>query len=404
MTPQRSERTVVFLLGAVQFVNILDFMIVMPLGPDFAQALGIPVSHLGYIGGSYTAAAAVAGLAASFFLDRFDRRSALAACMLGLVLSTALGAFAVDLWTLLATRVLAGAFGGPATALALSILSDLIPPERRGKAMGAFMGAFAAASVLGVPAGLELSRRGGWRLPFLAVAAMGLVVAALAIFLLPKMRGHLEAGRHRRRAPYGELFRRPAVLMAFAATALVMGSSFAVIPNISPYLQNNLGFPREHLGLLYLVGGAVSFVAARVSGGLVDRYGAARIATIGSLGVALVLYGTFFEVPPLWPVPVAFVGLMLSMAIRNVPHNTLMTMVPGPSERAQFMSLQSAVQHMASAAGAFLSSQMLTERADHSLVGMRSVVTVSLGLTLLLPFLLFALQARVKSKLSPVAA
>ena len=48
----KSERTIVFLVGAVQFVNILDFMIVMPLGPDFAVGLDIPISKLGYIGGS----------------------------------------------------------------------------------------------------------------------------------------------------------------------------------------------------------------------------------------------------------------------------------------------------------------------------------------------------------------
>lgn len=60
-----SERSVVALVGAVQFVNILDFMMVMPMGPDFARALGIDQSKLGYIGGSYTAAASVSGLLGS---------------------------------------------------------------------------------------------------------------------------------------------------------------------------------------------------------------------------------------------------------------------------------------------------------------------------------------------------
>ena len=89
-----SEPKIVFCVGAVQFVNILDFMMVMPLGPDFARALDMPVSHLGYIGGSYTAAASVSGMAGAFFLDRFDRRKALGVAMLGLVLGTLSGAFA----------------------------------------------------------------------------------------------------------------------------------------------------------------------------------------------------------------------------------------------------------------------------------------------------------------------
>src|SRR6188768_1764270 len=104
---QPSERVLIFLVAAVQFVNVLDFMMVMPLGPDFAAALGIPTSHLGYIGGSYTAAAAIAGMFASMFLDRFDRRKALAVTMFGLVCGTVAGGFATGLHSLMAARILA---------------------------------------------------------------------------------------------------------------------------------------------------------------------------------------------------------------------------------------------------------------------------------------------------------
>jgi predicted MFS family arabinose efflux permease len=119
--PATGERKIIFLLAAVSFVNILDFMMVMPLGPDFARSLGIPASKLGIIGGSYTAAAAVAGLIGALFLDRFDRRSALAVAMLGLVTGTAAGGLSRGFGTLVASRVLAGMFGGPATSVGLSI-------------------------------------------------------------------------------------------------------------------------------------------------------------------------------------------------------------------------------------------------------------------------------------------
>src|SRR5216684_4081363 len=194
-TPEQRERAIVFLIAAVQFVNILDFVMVMPMGPDFAAALGIPSSKLGMIGGSYTAAAAVSGLAGSFFLDRFDRRPALGIAMLGLVLGTALGGAATGLPSLMGARLLAGLFGGPATSLSFSIIADVVPAQRRGKAMGMVMGAFSIAAVLGVPAGLELARRLGWRAPFLGVAGLGLLVACFAVFYLPPLRGHLVA-RH----------------------------------------------------------------------------------------------------------------------------------------------------------------------------------------------------------------
>ena len=95
-----SERFIVFLVGAVQFINVLDFMMVMPLGPNYARALGISTAPIGLVAGSYTAAAAVAGIIAARFLDRFDRRKALGVALFGLVTGTASGALAQGLGSL----------------------------------------------------------------------------------------------------------------------------------------------------------------------------------------------------------------------------------------------------------------------------------------------------------------
>ncbi len=62
-----SERLIILVISAAQFVNVLDFVIVMPLGPDFARDLGIGTSQLPLVGSAYTAAAAVAGLVGLVF-------------------------------------------------------------------------------------------------------------------------------------------------------------------------------------------------------------------------------------------------------------------------------------------------------------------------------------------------
>ncbi len=395
MNDRPSERTIVFCVGAVQFVNILDFVMVMPLGPDFAKALGIPLSHLGYVGGSYTAAASVSGLAGAFFLDRFDRRQALAVAMLGLVVGTLSGAFATGLATLMLARVVAGAFGGPATSLAYSIIADVIPPARRGKAMGAVMGAFAVASVLGVPAGLELARRGTWKLPFVAVAALGAILGTYAHAVLPPMIGHLAARRSR--SPLRELadLVRPDLALSLLMTFIVMAAGFVLIPNISAYVLGNLHYPRERLGLLYLAGGLVSFFATRFVGAFVDRWGSARVGTFGVLVVSLVIYVGFIREPLAVPVMAIFMGFMLGNSFRNVAYNTLTSKVPRADERARFSSVQSAVQHLAAAIGAFVGSRLLTERADASLEGIPTVAGLSIALGLALVPFLFAVEARV---------
>ncbi len=400
MAGPTSERAIVFCVGAVQFVNILDFMMVMPLGPDFAAALDIPMSQIGYVGGAYTAAASVSGLAGAFFLDRFDRRNALAVAMLGLVLGTLSGAFARGLGTLMLARIVAGAFGGPATSLAYSIIADVIPSERRGRAMGAVMGAFSIASILGVPAGLELAQRGGWRMPFIAVAILGGILGTYAYATLPPMFGHLARARKR---PFGRdilVLARADVGLSLMLTSFVMAASFVLVPNITPYLVFNLHYPRSGLGLLYLVGGAVSFVAMRNVGKLVDRFGSARVGTFGTIFVAVIVYCGFANLPPLLPVMAIFIFYMLGMAFRNVSYNTLTTKVPLPDERARFSSIQSSVQHLASALGAFASAQLLVERPDKTLSGVPTMASVSIALGFVVIPLLFIVEGRVKSRRS----
>ncbi|MCP3142896.1 MFS transporter [Pyxidicoccus xibeiensis] len=396
---QVSERAVVFLIGAVQFVNILDFVMVMPLGPDFAKGLGIAASHIGTIGGAYTAAASVAGLAGGYFLDRYDRRKALAVSMLGLVVATAAGGLATGLTTLLLARVAAGIFGGPATSLSLSIIADLVPVERRGRALGAVMGAFSVASILGVPLALAMAEWGGWRMPFFVVAGLGLLVAAGAIFLLPPVRGHLEqAHPAARKVGVLELLGRTDVQLSYLMTAVVMMASFVIIPNISAYVQQNLGYPRESLKLAYFVGGLVSFATLRVAGPMVDRHGAFVVGTVGSV-LAVVSTDVGFVHYPRWlPVPVLFMAFMLAMGMRNVAYNTLTSRVPDNPVRARFMSLQSAIQHMAAAVGAFVSVKLLTDLPDGTLGGMPWVAGVSMGLTLLVPPMLWVVERRVRSR------
>jgi predicted MFS family arabinose efflux permease len=390
-----SERLIILLVGAIQFVNVLDFMMVMPLGPDFAAALGISTSHIGLVGGCYTAAAAVAGLIGSLFLDRFDRRWALATAMLGLVIGTALGGFATGLSTLLLARIVAGAFGGPATSVSLAVIADAVPPARRGKAMGAVMGAFAVASVLGVPAGLELSERFGWRAPFFAVAALGLLLVPTAIWLMPSMRAHLSAPRST--GPRVALFDSLTGL-ALANTALSMIGLFAVVPNISAFVQHNLGFPRGQIGTLYLIGGAASFVVVRIVGSLVDRFGVTPMVIVGTALYSFALLAGFVH-PVHWlPVTLVFVVFMISSNFRMVPMQALASRVPRAEQRARFMSAQSAVQHAASAAGAMLASFVLIALPDGRLVHMEAVALAALVLALAVPVTVLLLERRVRAR------
>ncbi|MBM4358703.1 MAG: MFS transporter [Deltaproteobacteria bacterium] len=392
-----SERRLVLLLAVVQFVNVLDFMMVMPLGPDFSRALGIPIAKLGLIGGSYTAAASVSGFVSTFVIDRFRRKQALMVVVAGLGLATLAGALATGLGTLLLARVLAGAFGGPATALSLAIVADAVPLERRGRALGMVMGAFSIASIAGVPAGLELARLGGWRAPFVAVGLLTLVTVAGAQLVMkdtgaPPRREGLSASRL-----FAQL-RETDSALSFLIGALVMFASFLVVPNIASYVQKNLGYPRERIGLMYLTGGVTSLVAMQIAGRAIDRYGARTTNLVGSLvAITALVVGIVSPIASL-PPPVFSALFMAGTSVRAIAFNALTSRVPAPEERGAFMSMQSTLQHLASAAGAFVSSQLLQSDATGYLIGIDRVALVSVALSVLVPLLVALLERRVDAR------
>lgn len=397
MAQALSERALILIVGTIQFINIIDFMMVMPLGPDFAHALGIATSNIGVLGASYSAAAALSALLLTGVLDRYDRRTVVTISMLGLAAGTAAGAFATDMNSLLAARILAGIFGGPATSIAITLIIDQVAIERRGRALGAVMGAFSAASVLGVPAALELARLGDWRTPFIVVSLLGASVALAARFLLPPFHGHVRAAQQRPAWEFLTLFTRSTPLLAYSATGMGMLAGFLIIPNISAFVQFNLNYPREHLGLLYLAGGGASFFTMRAAGHYVDRYGSVPVAWAGT-GLLLIClwFGFVWRV---WPLPVLaiYVLLMVAMSTRNIASTALLSHVPENYERAGFMSVNSAVQNLAAALGAGIAALMLSAQPNGALNGMSEVGLLSMACAVVVPLLLWKIQRRVRN-------
>jgi len=255
--------------------------------------------------------------------------------------------------------------------------------------------------VLGIPAGLLAAEWGGWRAPFVGLGALGLAVTAATWAVLPPLRSHLEGGpRPPALASVRQLAARPLVRWSWAMTATVMLAGFSVIPNLPAYLTGNLDVPAAHFKLLYAASGVGTFLVLRLAGRWVDRAGSLRVMTYASpvLAAALGLF-VIFPVRAL-PPQVLFVSFLWALAFRNVAHGTLASKVPRPAERAAFQSIQSAVQHAASAAGGILSAAVLSTTPDGALVGMVGVGAFSAALTLGLPLLV----ARVERGLSSAQA
>ena len=381
---RRHERLVLLILAAVQFTTIVDFMIVMPLGPQLMRALDIGPAQFGLIISSYTFAAGAAGLLASTVVDRFARRSAFMALYAGFLLGTLLCAFAPTYPTLVLARIVTGAFGGILGGMAMTIIGDVFPEQRRGRATGSLMTGFALASVAGVPFGLYLGTNFGWQIPFIALVIAGIPALALTPFALPPLAGHVHQAQANPLRALVETFSHPNHLNAFALIISLMIGGFSVFPYVSTYFVANVGMTEQQLPLIYIAGGGLTLLTAPYFGRLADRYGKLTIYRIVAPFSALLL----LAITNLPPVPVAvavcvFGALMVSNVGRMIAAMAMVTSSVEPSRRGGFLSANSSVQHIASGLGAYLGGIIISESADGRLEHFGIVGWIAAGASLL---------------------
>src|SRR5215470_11444659 len=89
-----NERWLLLLLAAIQFTIVVDFLIIMPLGPQYMRVFLVTPGQFGLMVSAYAISAGIFGLLAGFLLDRFDRKQALLMLYSGFTIGTFLCALA----------------------------------------------------------------------------------------------------------------------------------------------------------------------------------------------------------------------------------------------------------------------------------------------------------------------
>ena len=362
------EGLILFTLTALQFIGFVDFMIVMPLGPQLLAELGIDARQFSWVVSAYTLAAGFAGVLAAPWLDRVPRKSAYLVLAIGLLAGTVACGLAATYPFLLIARCVTGGFGGVLGGLSLAIVADVFPAERRGRATGVLMLAFAVASVAGVPLGILLGTRFGWQAPFFALAVLGLPLVGLAAWSLPALPVPLDGPPRHPVAHLLETLTVTAHRRAFALIALLMVGAFSVIPFISTAFVANGGVTQEQLPALFIAGGLLTLVATPLAGRLVDRFGPLAVfRVIVPASATMILVLTNLPAVGIAIAAAVTAVLMATNASRMVSAMALITSSIEPRRRGSFMSANSAVQHVASGLGATLGGMIVTGGAGEPL-------------------------------------
>ncbi len=381
---ERQEMGLLLCLATMQFAHIVDFMLIMPLGPVLQKSLVMNAAEFGTLVSSYNISAALLGLVMAFFLDRLNRRRLILILFAGFIIATALSGMAWSYSTMLVSRFLVGACGGVLSAAVYSVVADVIPEMRRGAAMGTIVSAFSVASVLGIPFSLWLATNYHWRMPFFVLAGISVLIYFGVYRLVPDL-APMGAQRLGIREQIQRVIRPSVNRWSLSVTLFLVLSGFSLIPYISMSMVYNGGVLEEELPYMYLAGGVATLITSRLFGWLSDRY--------GRLPVFLIL-AIFSLGPALWlanfpPLGIAWASLAVALYMvfnsgRMIVATAMATIVVQPSIRGSFMSLNTCVQQMASSAGALIASRIVEQAPTTGrLLHMPTLGWFSAGMTLL---------------------
>jgi predicted MFS family arabinose efflux permease len=397
MSPK--ERIVLLLLAGINFTHIMDFMIMMPLGNYLMPYFKISSQQFSMLVAAYTFSAGASGFFAAFFADNFDRKKILLFGYIGFLIGTFCCALAPTYMFLFAARILAGIFGGLIGAQVLAIVSDLIPYERRGMAMGWVMASFSVASVFGVPFGLYVANLFNWHGPFFFVAGLGILFVPLIMRYLPKVDGHLHSKRvkvHPVELIKG-IGRDVNQRLALALSACLMMGHFMIIPFLNPFMEFNMGFSKTQTPLIYMVGGALTLFSSPLLGRIADKIGKHRLFVILVL-LAVVPIALITNLPhiPFYLVLCITGFWFIVSSGRSIPAQAMISNVVPPERRGSFMSFNSSIQQIFVGIASVMAGFIVVNTPSNKVLNYEVTGYISIGIILFSLVIVSRLTTRMK--------
>ncbi len=302
-TGVQSARLTLWVLLTVYVFNFIDRQIVNILAEPIARDLDLNDTQIGLMTGlAFALFYTVLGIPIARLADRqTTSRPKLIAVALALWSAmTALCGVAQNFWQLLLARIGVGVGEAGCTPPAHSLISDMVPPEKRASALAFYSLGIPIGTLLGMMIGGRLADQLGWREAFVVVGLPGVVLALVVWFVLKDPRradaaAVLRAKSQPAALPLGQAVSE--VMRSRAYLLLVFAGSAAAFLSYGKTTWTTIFFQRTHdltpgqVGLWFgLIAGVGGMLGTWLGGYLADRFGATKrrhVLTAPAVGMTL---------------------------------------------------------------------------------------------------------------------
>ena len=295
---QRETRILLWMCVLVG-VNQLGFGSVVPSLALYAQSFGVSASAIGLTVGIYGLARFALATPAGTLSDRLGRRPTLALGALVSAVGNLWCAAATGFPEFVAARFVAGAGAGMILTGGQIVLADITTPERRGRVIAIYQGAFIFSVGIGpLPGGL-LAKHYGLAAPFVACGIASALACAVAWFGVSETRpARASGGGAASRPSFLSQIRLLRHQIGYVLVCLVAlmnavartGGLFSIVPVLG---TARLGLSVDQIGFGLAFGTVVGLLAAYPAGMLVDYFGRKAVivpSTVAS-GASMLLFG-----------------------------------------------------------------------------------------------------------------
>jgi predicted MFS family arabinose efflux permease len=253
--------------------------------PALAQDLNVGLPAAGHLVTAFSLAYAIGAPVMAVLTAGLERRHLLAIAMGGFTLANLLAAMTPGYFGLLAARLLLALSAASFMPAASGYAATLGGPERHGRALSMVTNGLTLAIIVGVPLGVLVGERFGWRATFLGVSVLAALSLVGILARLPLQPPGATASLRERLA----VIKRRDILAVLMTTALTVAGTFTVYTYLGVFLAKVVSLGPQGLALILLSFGLASAVGTRLGGSAVDCWGA-RPTAILFAGLALLAY------------------------------------------------------------------------------------------------------------------
>lgn len=312
------------LMASVTFMAILSELVPSGILPELMTGLGISEAQAGTLVGFYAIASAIFAIPLISATVEFSRKKLLICLLIGFALSNVLVGFAPSYSLAIVGRVIGGICAGVLWPMIAAYGMKLVDDEHKGLAVAVIMSGTTFGMSLGLPLVTLVGTNVGWRIEFLVIAILIILIALGSHFMLPEVSGEK---RVRANSPL-TLIKNKGVLIIILLTFISVLTNYGVYTYITN-LVDSINYSGR-IGFAQVLFGIGSILSVLIAGKIIDKHiKILCLLMLASSLLAFIFFGSLSSISfmvhlgfILWGIGFgALVTLYQTAVARQVPSN-----------------------------------------------------------------------------------